>query len=60
MENGLVYLLKEQVEKHLEIDKRMKSEDLVYGKHTGYGTVIAFVFNFLTEVFDTDDMYKIP
>ena len=60
MENGLVYLLKEQVEKHLEIDKRMKSEDLVYGKHNGYGTVITLVFNFLTEVFDTDDMYKIP
>ena len=30
--NALLYLLKEQVEKYVEIDKRMKHEDLIYGK----------------------------
>ena len=55
-----LYLPKKQVEKHVEIDKRMNREDLVYGKHNfnRYGTVIFFIFNFLTEVTDTDEMHK--
>ena len=38
--------------------QRMKSEDLVYGKHNfnRYGMIISFISNFLTEV--TDEMYK--
>ena len=38
----------------------MKPEDLVYGKHNfnRYGTIISFVSNFLTEVTDTDETYK--
>ena len=60
MENALLYLPKKQVEKYGEIDKRMKPENLVYRKHNfiRYGTVISFVSNFLTEVTDTDEMYK--
>ena len=61
MENALLYLPKAQVEKNFEIEKRMTSEDLVYGKHkfNRYGKVIYFVFNFLTEVTDTDEMYNL-
>lgn len=33
LENDLFHLFKEQVEKYFEIEKRMKTEDLVYGKH---------------------------
>ena len=56
----MLYSPKEQVEKHTEIDKRMKPEDLVYGKHnfSRYGTIISFVYNFLTEITDTDEIYK--
>lgn len=51
LENDLFHLFKEQVEKYFEIDKRMKPEDLVYGKHNFsiYGTVVASVSNFLTK-----------
>ena len=60
MRNALLYLPKEQVEKYVEINKRMKPEDLVYGKQNfnRYGTIISFISNFLTEVTDTDEMYK--
>ena len=60
MENDLLYLPKEQIETYVEIDKRKKPEDLVYGKHNfnRYGTVLSFASNFLTEVIDTDEMYK--
>ena len=33
VENALLYLSKEQVEKYVEIDKRMKLKDFMYGKH---------------------------
>ena len=33
VENALLYLPKVQVEKYVGIDKKMKPEDLVYGKH---------------------------
>ena len=33
LENDLFHLFKEQVEKYFEIEKRMKPEDSVYGKH---------------------------
>ena len=33
MGNASLYLPKEQVEKYVQIDKKMKPEDLVYGKH---------------------------
>ena len=58
--NTLLYLNKEQAEKYAEIDKRMRPEDLVYGKHNfnRYGTIIPFISNFLTEVIDTDVMYS--
>ena len=38
----------------------MKPEDLVYEKHNfnSYGTIIFFTSNFLTEVTDTDEVYK--
>ena len=37
----------------------MKPEDFVYEKQCyRYGTVISFIFIFLTEVTDTDEMYK--
>ena len=38
----------------------MKPEDSVYGKHNfnWHETVISFVYIFLTEVTDTDQMYK--
>ena len=42
----LYFLLpKEQVEKYVEIDKRMKPEDLVYRKHNfnRYQTIISFI-----------------
>ena len=60
MENALRFLPKEQVEEYVEIDKRMKPEDLVYGKHSLniHGTVISFVSIFLREVNDTNEMYK--
>ena len=60
MENALRFLPKEQVEEYVEIDKRMKPEDLVYGKHSLniYGTVISFASMFLREVNDTNEMYK--
>ena len=46
--NALLYLPKEQVEKYLEIDKRLKAEHLVYGKHnfSRYGTIISFFLFF--------------
>ena len=52
VENALLYLSKEQVEKYVEIDKRMKLKDFMYGKpnFNRYGMVISFVSNFLTEV----------
>ena len=61
MENALLCLPKAQVEKNFEIEKRMKSEELVYGKHkfNRYGKVLSFVSNFLTEVTDTDEMYNL-
>ena len=60
MENALRFLPKEQVEEYVETDKRMKPEDLVYGKHSLniHGTVISFVSIFLREVNDTNEMYK--
>ena len=38
----------------------MKHDNLVYGKHgfNRYGTIIFFVSNFLPDVTDTDEMYK--
>ena len=58
VENDLFYLFKEQVEKYFEIDKGMKPEDLVYGKHNFsiYGTIIASVSNFLTKGSNIDEM----
>ena len=60
MNNALLYSSKEQVEKYVEIDKRIKPEDLVYGKHNfnRYGTIISFISNFLTEATNTNEMYK--
>ena len=60
MNNALLYSPKEQVEKYAEIDKRIKPEDLVYGKHNfnRYGTIIFFISNFLTEATNTNEMYK--
>ena len=45
----------------LKLTKKMKPEDLVYGRHNcnRYRMVISFISNFLTEVTDTDEMYKI-
>ena len=45
---ALLYLPKEQVEKYVDIDKRINPEVLVYGKYNfdRYGTIIS---NFLTE-----------
>lgn len=56
--NDLFYLFKEQVQKYFEIEKRMKPEDLVYGKHNFsiYGTIIASVSNFLTKGSNIDEM----
>ena len=61
MENDLLYLFIEQVEEYVEIDKGMKPEDLVYGNHNfkRYRTVISLLSNFLTEVTDTDEIYKV-
>ena len=58
---SLVYLSKGQVEKYVEIDKRIDSEDLVDGKYSfnRYRIKIFLISNFLTELPDTDDMYKI-
>ena len=58
LENDLFHLFKEKVEKYFEIDKRMKPEDLVYGKHNFriYGTVAASVSNFLTKGSNIDEM----
>ena len=60
MSNALLYLPKEQVEKYIKIDKIMKPEDLVFGKHNfnRYGTITSLIFNFLTEGIDTDEIYK--
>ena len=57
---SLVYLPKGQVEKYVEIDKRRDPEDLVYRKFNfnRYRTNMFFISNTLTEVPDTDDMYK--
>ena len=38
LRNYLLYLPKEQVEQYVSIDKRMKPEDLVYGKRRYYNT----------------------
>ena len=58
LENDLFHLFKEKVEKYFEIEKRMKPEDLVYGKHNFriYGTVAASVSNFLTKGSNIDEM----
>ena len=58
LENDLFHLFKEKVEKYFEIDKRMKPEDLVHGKHNFriYGTVAASVSNFLTKGSNIDEM----
>ena len=53
MENDFLYLAKEQVEKHVESDKRMKCEDLLYNFNR-YGMIVSFVSNFFTEVTDTE------
>ena len=37
----------------LKVTKKMNSDDLVYGKH-----LIYLVSNFLTEVTNTDELYK--
>ena len=60
MRNALVYLLKEPAEIYVEIDKRMKAEDLIYEKHNfnRYRTIMYFISNFLTEVTDTDETYE--
>ena len=60
MSNALLYLPKEQVEKYIKIDKIMKPEGLVFGKHNfnRYGTITSLIFNFLTEGIDTDEIYK--
>ena len=60
MSDALLYLIKEQVQKYVEIDKRMKPEDLVYRKHNlnRYGTIIFFISNFLAEVTETNETYK--
>ena len=60
VKNALVYLPKEHVEKYVQIDKRMNPEDLVIAKNnfSRYGTIISFISNVLTEVTDTDKMYK--
>ena len=57
---ALFYLPKQQIEKYVEMNKRMKPEDLVYRKHNfnRYRKIISFISNFLTEVTDTDEMYK--
>ena len=38
----------------------MKPEDLVYRKHNfnRYGTIISFISNFLAEVTETNETYK--
>ena len=58
--NALLYFPREQVEQYVEIDNKMKPEDLVYGKHkfNRYGMIIFFVTNFSTEVTNIDEMYK--
>lgn len=58
LENDLFHLFKEKVEKYFEIEKRMKPEDLVYGKHNFriYGTVAASFSNFLTKGSNIDEM----
>ena len=46
--NALLYLPKKQVEKYVEIDKRIKPADLIYDKHSfnRYGKIISFISNF--------------
>ena len=60
MENVLIHLSKEQIEKYVEIYKRINPEDLVYRKQNvnRYRTVISFAFNILTEVVNIDEMCK--
>ena len=60
MENVLIHLSKEQIEKYVEIYKRINPEDLVYRKQNvnRYRTVMSFAFNILTEVVNIDEMCK--
>ena len=60
MKNTLLYLTKEQLEKYVEINKRMKPEYVIYEKHNfnRYRRIISFIPNFLTEVTDTDEIYE--
>ena len=60
VENALLYLPEEQVEKYVETDKSMNPEDLVYGKHdfNRYGTIISFISELLTEVAIWPDKMK--
>ena len=60
VENSLLYLPKEQVEKYVETDKSMNPEDLVYGKHNfnRYGTITSFISELLTEVAIWPDKMK--
>ena len=55
MRNASLYLPNEQVEKYVQVDKRMNPEDLIYRKHNfnRYETIVSFISNFLTEVTDT-------
>ena len=60
VENSLLYLPKEQVEKYVETDKSMNPEDLVYGKHNfnRYGTITSLISELLTEVAIWSDKMK--
>ena len=53
MKNTLLYLTKEQLEKYVEINKRMKPEYVVYEKHNfnRYRRIISFIT-------DTDEIYE--
>lgn len=46
--NELLFLSKEQVETYVEIDNKIKPQDLVYAKQNfnRHGTVIIFISNF--------------
>ena len=60
MENALLYLPNEQVEKLVEIDKKVKPECLVYGKHNfnRYWTATNIISNFFAEVANVNEMCK--
>ena len=60
MENVLIHLSKEQIEKYVEIYKKMNPGDLVYGKQNvnKYGTVISCASNILIEVVNIDVMCR--